>query len=423
MMLVPTTTLAAAALAALALSGAPNTAPAAAATVATAQDSDGPRTSWIVTADEIHTATGRIIESGFVRIGDGKITAVGRGKIAGDFHVAAITPGLVEASSGVSIGQRSVEQDSESTPHVSVEEGLDLFSPRWERELRDGVTTACVSPDDRNVLGGLPVVVKTGGGQPTMEDRLLRARVAVRACMGGAPSSGNSPVFGTAFGMFNRRPTTRMGVEWVFRRTFYDALRARQDDDFTFEGVDTVHRVLDGELPLVIQAAPRQDLITALGLKSEFSIPNVIIDAASEVLPEEDAVVASGVALIFAPLRFDGTTVVERAQLPWNAPARMAELDVTFALSARSTGADDFNLALQPAHAIRGGLDAQKALEAVTIVPARMLGVDDLVGSIEQGKHADLVFWSGAPFEYTSSVTGVMVSGELAVDPRHGEEL
>jgi len=420
-MLLGTAPIAAATLAAFTLGAGPATDATLAAT--TVQDDDGPRTSWIVTADEIHTATGRVIEGGFVRIGDGKITAVGRGKIAGDFHVAAITPGLVECSSGLSVGQRSVEQDSESTPHVSVEEGLDLFSTRWERELRRGVTTACVAPDDRNVLGGLPVVVKTGGGEPTMDDRVIKTRVGVRAAMGSEPSAGNSPVFGRAFGLFNRRPTTRMGVEWVFRRTFYDALRAQQDDDFTFEGVETVNQVLAGELPLFIQAAPRQDLMTALGLKAEFSIPNVVIDAAAEVIPEADAVVASGASLIFAPLEFDGTASVEGAQLPWNAPAHMAELGVTFALSARSTGNADYSLAMQPAHAIRGGLDPVKALEAVTIVPARLLGVDDLVGSIEQGKHADLVFWSGAPFQYTSSVTGVMVGGELAVDPRHGEEL
>jgi imidazolonepropionase-like amidohydrolase len=397
--------------------------PAPFAIATTAQEDDGPRTSWTVTADAIYTATGSVIENGFVRVSDGEITAVGRGKIKGDFHVAAITPGLVEASSGITIGPESVEQDSESTPHISVEEGLDLFSTRWARELSGGVTTTMVSPLDRNVLGGLPVVLKTGGGDPTMEDRVLRTGVGVRACMGSEPSSGNSPVFGRAFGIFNRRPTTRMGVEWVFRRTFYDALRARKDADFTFEGVETVYQVLDGELPLIVRASPRLDIITALGLKQEFSLPNVVIDGAAEVLPEEEAIVASGVSLILAPLTFDGNTGADRAYMAWNTPARMAERGVTFALSGGSSRNDDLGLALQPGHAMRGGLAADAALAAVTIVPARMLGVDDRVGSIEQGKHADLVFWSGTPFQYTSSITGVMVAGELAVDPRHGEEL
>jgi imidazolonepropionase-like amidohydrolase len=72
---------------------------------------------------------------------------------------------------------------------------------------------------------------------------------------------------------------------------------------------------------------------------------------------------------------------------------------------------------------MRGGLSFEKALAAVTIAPARILGVADRVGSLEVGKDADLVFWSGQPFEYTSRVTGVMVSGEIAVDPRAGEEL
>jgi imidazolonepropionase-like amidohydrolase len=67
---------------------------------------------------------------------------------------------------------------------------------------------------------------------------------------------------------------------------------------------------------------------------------------------------------------------------------------------------------------MRGGLPFDAALAAVTINPARMMGVDDRVGSIEVGKDADLVLWNGKPFEPTSAIIGVLLDGVLVVDPR-----
>jgi imidazolonepropionase-like amidohydrolase len=377
-----------------------------------------PRTSWTVAADRIHTATGRVIENGFVRVENGRIVAMGPGDAGADFHVAAITPGLVEASSGIALGETTVEQASETTPEVSLEEGLDLFSTRWAVELSGGVTTTLALPFDENVLGGLPVVVKTGGGEPTLESRVVKARVLVRGAFGDQPSRSNSPFSGTAWGMYHRLPTTRMGVEYEFRRAFYEAIRARNDASYASPGAAVLQQVLAGELPLMVRASARLDVRTALALKAEFGLPKFIVDGAGELLEEEELVVASGAAFVFAPLTFDGNTGIDGGVLPWNTPARLAERGVTFALSGSSNANREYRLALQPGHAMRGGLPFEKALEAVTITPARLLGVADRVGSIEAGKDADLVFWSGTPFEYTSRITGVMVSGELAVDPR-----
>ena len=73
---------------------------------------------------------------------------------------------------------------------------------------------------------------------------------------------------------------------------------------------------------------------------------------------------------------------------------------------------------MQAAYAMRGGLPFEAALDAVTLAPAKMLGVENRVGSIEAGKDADLVLWSGTPFEPGSRVVGVILDGVLKVDPR-----
>jgi imidazolonepropionase-like amidohydrolase len=72
----------------------------------------------------------------------------------------------------------------------------------------------------------------------------------------------------------------------------------------------------------------------------------------------------------------------------------------------------------QAAYARRGGLSFDAALAAVTITPARMVGIDDRVGTVEVGKDGDLALWNGTPFELSSKVVGVVLNGELVIDPR-----
>jgi imidazolonepropionase-like amidohydrolase len=104
--------------------------------------------------------------------------------------------------------------------------------------------------------------------------------------------------------------------------------------------------------------------------------------------------------------------------LPLDAARELADLGVAFALSGHGAGEPGARLGDQAGLAMRGGLAFDAALAAVTLVPARMVGVDDRVGSLEVGKDADLVLWSGPPFEPSSRIVGVILGGELVVDPR-----
>ena len=97
---------------------------------------------------------------------------------------------------------------------------------------------------------------------------------------------------------------------------------------------------------------------------------------------------------------------------------KLAEAGIVFALSAHDGGDASARLDVQAGFAMRGGLSREAALAAVTITPARMLGIDERVGSVEVGKDADLVLWNGEPFEVTSKPVGVLVDGRLVLDPR-----
>lgn len=387
-------------------------------------DDDASRRSWTLTADTVYTASGEAIENGLVRVQDGKIAGVGPGA-DGEIHVAAITPGMVDLSLRLNGGLSSVEQTKEVTPGILIDDALDLYDEAWMAQARTGVTSGFVGPLDRNVVGGLGTVLKTAGS-PSMTARAIVSGAALRGSMGTEPSRGNrsfaTPVFN---GFYQRRPTTRMGVEWAWRKACYDAAYSRQDDSFAYPGSEQLLRALDGELPLFIQAWTTQDIRTTVFLKEEIESeelgqPRVIIDAAAEAWREPQLVVRSGVSLVLPPLPPDGRTG-DGALRTIGMAKQLHDLGVPIALSAHGSTALGETLDRQAGWAMRGGMTRDEALATVTINPATMLGVDDRVGSIEAGKDADLVLWNGAPFELTSRVVGVLVDGKLILDPRPRE--
>jgi len=383
---------------------------------------------WTIFADRIYTSAGRTIADGMVVV-NGKtiaLVSVGREETSDRelLKVHAVTPGLVDASVRIHGDMRSVEQSNEISPATRVASGLDPFAIEWDRQLRSGVTTVLVNPPDFDVIGGLGVVLKTGGPE-SIPERTVRADAVLRGAMGSQPSAGNHPAYGRPTDFYSRRPTTRMGVEWEWRKAFYDAGASRRDPARAFAGSDVVIRALTGDLPLAIQAWTTQDIRTAVFLKEELEReldgrPRMIIDAAAEAWKEPELLVRSKVAVVLPPFPANGRTG-EGAFMAWNVARLLHDRGVPIALSSHGLPGIEDRLPMQAAYAMRGGLPFDVALEAVTIAPARMLGVEDRVGSIEVGKDADLVLWNGPPFEPQSRVVGVVLDGELRVDPRPRE--
>ena len=318
---------------------------------------------WVVRADHVYTGTGETIAGGSVVVADGKIAGVGSGGGRGEeLSVAAVTPGLIDLSVGIDTGEFSVEQSTEVSIEQSVADALDLFSYRWGRELRSGVTTVLASPRDMNVLGGKAVAIKTGG-EPTLEARLLSDAAALRACIGTQPSNGNQAPRGSLpRTFFYRRPTTRMGVEWVFRKAFYDAINAQrfglEVDELQAERNEVLGRTMRGELPLFVKASATQDVRTAIYLKEEFGIPTMIIGDAVEAWKEPEMVQRSGVALVLPPFPKDGRIadgfVNDSYFMTLDSAARFQEMGVTIALSGHGSRDVGTRLAHQPGFAMRG---------------------------------------------------------------------
>lgn len=369
-----------------------------------------------VYASVLHTSAGETLKDVMVTFADGKITAIAPGSALPDGYAEGLvlTAGLIDLSARVTRSENAVEQTNEVESRLSVANSLDLFDRTWDRLARSGVTTVLATPPDRNVVGGLSAVLKTQGSKD-MAQRQLNARNFLRGAMGDAPSSGNRPAWGSPNSIYNRRPTTRMGVEWEWRRAFFDAAAAPEYPELEFPGADVFRAVLAGNITLYVQAFTVIDIRTAVFLKEEmkregFGDIQMWIDGGSEAWKDAQLLKRSNTGVVLSPFPSAGYSP-ERSFQAWRVAKDLDEMGIPFTLSAHGRTEPGRTLADQAGRAMRGGLSFEKALAAVTSAPAAVLGLEDRLGTVEVGKDADFVLWSGQPFELTSRIIGVWVDG------------
>ncbi|MCA8962637.1 MAG: amidohydrolase family protein, partial [Planctomycetes bacterium] len=330
-------------------------------------------------------------------------------------------------ASGVDDRRPITEQSAEIVPHTAVLDTVDLDSPDFQRLARGGVTTVYCSPDSSAVIGPRGAILRTAG---PIDSRVVAPTRAVKATVGSDPTfvgSYNRTPWRDSVSAFTRRPTTRMGVTWVFRKAFHDSLLRKLGrpasggaDTPSEEASAVLIDVLDARVPLRIQARALQDIQTAFRLADEFGL-DFVLEEATEAYRCLDLLAARKAPVIFGPIYdvagpsprlYSG----ESRDSKLNTLTLLEKAGIRTALSAQELRDED-GLARQAMYAMRYGLTLDEALASVTSIPAEILGLDD-VGRLEVGKRGDVVLWSGAPFAATSQPLVVVVGGDIAVDLR-----
>lgn len=338
-------------------------------------------------------------------------------------------PNINTFESFVSGVERSVsltEASSEVVPHTRVLDTMNLRSPDFERLVLGGVTTVFISPDSAAVIGPRGAVVRTAG---PMMDRIITPAADIKGVMGTdsfTVGADNAPPFRGFLTTRTRRPNTRMGVTWVFRKAFYDAREFQQG--LTPTGADTppveafpvLNELLDAKIPLRMQARMQQDIRTAVRLADEFGLKFTLLEATEghkciELLKDHK------VPVIYGPLSMEAAGmrrfIGDRGEARLSTVREMLDAGIEVALSAQDLREED-GLVRQAMYAVRAGVEPGAAIKAVTLTPARLLGIDKETGSIEMGKRADLVVWSGEPLEATSRPLVVFIGGRSVMDLR-----
>ena len=340
-------------------------------------------------------------------------------------------PNNLTAAVGVGAGESWAEHSSEVTPHLNVIDSVNFLSTDFDRLLRGGVTTVWVSPDSGSVIGMRGAIVKTGG---PLGSRIVREAGAVKAAMGRDPvvrgirNRTPRPESRGGVGFTTRRPNTRMGVHWVFRKAFYDAMRYSRGlpihgaDMPPIEAVPNLMKILEGEIPLRIQARAQHDILLAIRLAKEFGLLGegrvpFLLEEATEAYVCLDQLKAANVPVIFGPIfsqpsGYRARASGEASDPRLNTAARLIDAGIVTAITAHDMR-DEEGLIRQAMMAARYGVSAEAALRAVTSTPAELMNLKGKVGTLSPGADADLVIWSAEPLDAAGRVLLVMIDGRV----------
>lgn len=371
-----------------------------------------------VSGERVWTMAGAPIDDGVVLVRDGRIERVGPAaevaipegwrRISGK----VVTPGFVDAHTVVGLAgilNQPHDQDQlDRTAPIQPElRAVDAYNAReelidWVRGY--GVTTMHTGHGPGALASGQTMIVKTLGD--TVDAALVRDEAMVAMTLGPEVAENFDSPGTRAKGVALLRAELVRAGEYARKQGHADPDK-RPARDLRLE---TLSRVLAGELPALITAQAAPDILTALRLQREFGF-RLIVDGAAEAYLVLDELKAAGVPVILHPpmARLGGST--RNAAL--DTAARLAAAGIPFALQSgfESYVPKTRVILFEAGVAAANGLGTEGALRAATIDAARILGVDDRVGSLEAGKDADLVVFDGDPFEYTSHVCVVLVDG------------
>jgi imidazolonepropionase-like amidohydrolase len=288
---------------------------------------------------------------------------------------------------------------------------VDAFNARdplvdWLRGF--GITTIHTGHAPGALIAGQTMIVKTH--PPVPDQAMLEASAMIAGTLG--PSAVNTQKdkapgsSGKAVAML--RAEFIKASEYT-RRLAHSDPDKRPARDLRLEAMAAL---LDRSQPILITAHRHQDILAALRLAEEFDL-RLIIDGASDAHLLMDEIRRSGFPVILHPTMTRGHE--QTANLSFKTAALLKDAGIPFALqSGYETYVPKTRVVLlEAAITAANGLAFSDALASITIDAARLLGIQDRVGSIEPGKDADLALYSGDPFEYTTHCVGVIVSGVL----------
>jgi imidazolonepropionase-like amidohydrolase len=379
-------------------------------------------TSFALTHARLHDGAGKVIEDGTIVVRAGEIVAVGgaaavqppAGLRVIDGRGLWVTPGLFDAESRTGLVDVVMEASAADMglderydavrAALRVEDGFNPDAVNLPITRMEGVTHAALAPRG-GLIAGRGAVVRLHGRR--IEDALLRAPSAVYASLAGG---GRAAAFGTRGGVMLRlREVLDDARQFRRRREDFERNQMRRVAASRLD-LEALVPVIDGQLPLVLEAHRASDLRAALRLARDERVSLMLCGA------EEGHLVADEIAEAKVPVIVSALPNLPRAFEALGAhlenAARLARAGVALVLSPRE---DEFlasrTLRLEAGNAVANGLPWQVALAAVTSVPAKVFGLGDRVGTLAVGREASLVAWSGDPFEPLTRPRHVFIAG------------
>jgi len=357
-----------------------------------------------------------------IRVENGKIAAIAAdiAPAAGEEIIDAaglrVYPGFIDAHCHIGLdnyGMGQVGWDYNEmgdcvAPHLR---GIDSFNPHElgvKMALEAGVTTVCTGPGSANVLGGTFLAAKTKGN--CVDDMIVKEPVAMKCAFGENPKR----CYNTK-GISARMTTAAKLREMLFKaREYMEKKDAAGDDKSKKPGFDmkleALIPVLRGEMPLKAHAHRADDICTAIRIAKEFGV-KMTIEHCTEGHLIVNELLRAGFPVAVGPT-LTGASKLELMNKTFDTPGILAKAGLSVSIITDAPVIPEEYLPLCAGLAVNAGMDPFDALRAITINPARHIGIADRVGSLEIGKDADIVITDGDAMVSNTKVVAVILDGE-----------
>ena len=395
-----------------------------------------------------------IIENGFVRVKNGKITEVGdmsafdsaadtsdnplpdnaRDKKTAFVHSAteneeeiidakgaSLYPGFIDAHSHLGMWEDSIdfegadgnEESDPCTPQMRAIDGVNPYDRAFDDALAAGITSVMTGPGSANPVSGQIIATKTTG--ECIDDMVIKAPAAIKFALGENPKK--------TYSQKDRTPCTRMATAAIIREQLFTAKRYLQDkqkaesEDGEYPDFDmkceALIPLIKGEIPAHFHAHRLDDIFTAIRIAKEFSLKLVIVHATAGYLAA-DRIKGECEGVICGPIICDRCKP-ELSDLNVGAAGIYEKSGVLLGICTDHPEVPQKYLPLSAALCVKSGLSEYSALKAITSNAALLCGIFDTVGSIEPGKDADMCIFDGSPLALANSPKAVFVNGKAVI--------
>lgn len=382
-----------------------------------------------ITNARIHPVSGPVIEHGTIVMTDGVIKAVGaRVPVPPDATTIDgegqwVTPGLVNAATRLGLVEISGVENTNDARARGAEQvaaalepwkALNIDSVLWTPAREQGITSVVTMPT-QGLIAGQAALVDTA---PSASVTVRLAPVAMRASLLD-PDAGNTQ--SRAELVLRLREVLQDAVAFAAHRQAYETGDTRTFSTGRIQ-LEALGPVIRGELPLLVAVDRRAEILATLDLGREFKL-RVIVLGGAEGWMVADRLAAAKIPVLTAGLdnipqsfaalgtRQENAALLRKAGVP---VAIIADAGETFRVH---------RIRQHAGIAVAAGLPWDEALKAVTLAPAQIFGVGDRIGSLEPGKDANVVVWSGDPLELTTRATHVFVRGRELNEPSRQDRL
>ncbi len=379
---------------------------------------------------KVLTMTGATFDNGYVNIENGKIIAVGRideldreveerasaTENVLDVQGAWVMPGLIDAHCHVGIaeekwgiiGDDCNEMTSPVTPHLRALDAVNPMDPAFHDAIIGGITSLMTGPGSSNVVGGQSLFMKVHGR--CMERMVVKSPAAMKVAFGENPKMN--------YGEKDIMPASRMAIAAMLREELYKACCYKEkkergeiatgEEDFRME---CWLPVLRREIPLKAHAHRADDILTAIRIAKEFQL-DMTLDHCTEGHLIADEIAESGFPVIVGP-DMTSRSKIEVKNMSFKTAGVLERAGIKTAIMTDHPVSLIRYLPLFAGLCVKQGLSMEGGLKAITLHAAQICGVADRVGSLEQGKDADIAIFSGNPMEVFTKTLFTIINGEI----------